>query len=279
MIAPGAAASVGHAFISALIRRGAGYVGACGLVAAATAASAAIEAQAPHAQVSLVFVLPVVVAAAIWGWGPSLLATLLGAGAFDFVFTEPRFTFRIDQPAEIVTLVLLLVVAALASASAAQARRSALQARRAAKHADALHDLARSTLAGADAETLLRLGQVTLERCFGVPAVVLRASDDRQVKAPGSGERHTLSGDDLEAARWAMEHGACTRAADYPFFGSRFDFWPGAGGGLAFGLMFGLTDDRPHQPGELIELVAGYLIGADARLGPTGVDARHLQPS
>ena len=54
--------------------------------------------------------VPVVVAGASFGLGPSLFSAVLGALAFDFFLTEPRYSLMIDDPANIWAMCLLFVV-------------------------------------------------------------------------------------------------------------------------------------------------------------------------
>ena len=50
---------------------------------------------------TLVYVLPVIVAANLFGWGPSLLAVVGGVAAYDFLFTVPYYSLSVTDPAEI----------------------------------------------------------------------------------------------------------------------------------------------------------------------------------
>jgi two-component system sensor histidine kinase KdpD len=113
---------------SALVGYGAGLA----LVAAATIIAFVVDhlVQAPN--LSLVFVLPVTVAALSFGWGPALVSALVSVAVFDFLFVEPRMSFQVASPTDLWALALLLLVAAIASTVGAQSRRRAVEARRAA---------------------------------------------------------------------------------------------------------------------------------------------------
>ena len=50
---------------------------------------------------SLVFVVPVIIAGVSLGLGPSLFSAILGALAFNFFLTEPRYTLAVDDPPNI----------------------------------------------------------------------------------------------------------------------------------------------------------------------------------
>ena len=68
---------------------------ALALLAAATLAAVLFD-QLTHApNLSLVFVLPVVIAGASLGWGPALTAAVGGSLAFNFFLIAPRYTLRL----------------------------------------------------------------------------------------------------------------------------------------------------------------------------------------
>src|SRR4051812_20066546 len=84
------------------------------LVAAATVLAFVVDQLIAAPNLTLIFVLPVMIAATAFGWGPALAAVILGVLAFDFFFTAPYISFRIDRPSDIWAAVLLLAVAAIA---------------------------------------------------------------------------------------------------------------------------------------------------------------------
>src|SRR5271154_1858389 len=61
-------------------------------VAVATGFAFIVERLVGAPNLTLIFVLPVIAAATAFGWGPSLVATVASVLAFDFFFTEPRYS-------------------------------------------------------------------------------------------------------------------------------------------------------------------------------------------
>ena len=86
-----------------------GYLAALGAVGLATLAAVAFDAQVHAPNLSLVFVLPVVFAAAIFGWGPALTAALGGVLAYNYFLITPRHTFHVADPGDAWALLLLVV--------------------------------------------------------------------------------------------------------------------------------------------------------------------------
>jgi two-component system sensor histidine kinase KdpD len=110
------------------------------LVAVSTLVALWIAGRWGSASVEMVYLPAVLAAAAWWGLGPALLAALTSALSYDFFFTEPLRTFRIDQPADIVDVVILFIVAVVTSQLASAIRRQARLAE--------LHATRNATIAG-----------------------------------------------------------------------------------------------------------------------------------
>jgi K+-sensing histidine kinase KdpD len=70
----------------------------------------------------IVYLIPVVVAATRWGTGPAIAAALAGGAAADFFFFTPFYSLRIDDPQEVVDLLLFLFVALVSGHLASRLR-------------------------------------------------------------------------------------------------------------------------------------------------------------
>lgn len=238
-----------------------GYLGALAAVAAATGLAMVIDRQAPAPNLSLVFVLPVVAAAAWAGWGPALVAALGGVLAYNYFLIAPRGTLQVEEPANVLALVLLLLTAAVVSAVAAQARRRAIEAETGAAQAAALHGLARRLVAETTREGVAERCAEALAALFRAPALVL-------LRDAGGGEHLVARGAsptaaDLDALRWSLAAGLATRGGAYPASDSDFDVWPLTTPKRQFAAVAvaisGGRDGRPAAPERLVETVQGYL--------------------
>ena len=95
------------------------------MTAFATVIAVGLESKVTIPNLSLLYVIPVVVAAVAFGLGPSLCSAVLGALAYNFFFTEPRYSLMVDDPANVWAIGLLFVVGCIASGVASIARRRA----------------------------------------------------------------------------------------------------------------------------------------------------------
>ena len=105
-----------------------GYVASVAMTAIAALLSVAVDSQITIPNLSLVFVVPVVIAAIWFGLGPSLASAILGALAYNFFLTEPRYTLVVDDPANIWAIGLLFVVGVVVSGVAFTSGRRAAEA-------------------------------------------------------------------------------------------------------------------------------------------------------
>ena len=123
--------------------------GMVGGVAAMLGLIALVERYAPIPNLSILFLLPVMLCAVTWGWWSALAASLLAFVAYNYLFVEPRYTFMIYDPQEWLALLIFLVVAAVTSTLAARERARRDQASRQARTATFLYELSRA-LGGPD---------------------------------------------------------------------------------------------------------------------------------
>lgn len=238
-----------------------GYLLAPPLCALATMLAVVVDRWVAAPNLSLVFVLPVVILAVSFGLGPALTAGCLGVMAFNFFLIEPRYSLRVDDPANVWALGLMLLVAAIVSGVAAQSRRRAIESRGHADQSAALQSLARALVAAPDRSSIVRATVDALGRMFEGPAVVLLAEGGALAADPHS--EAMLSPADLDAARWALSARRLKRADTYPIDASTFDFWPITTRSrlqAAIGVkLLGRAEGRPAATERLIEIVGGYL--------------------
>ena len=116
------------------------YAAAQVLVAISTLVALWIGSRWGSAAVEMIYLPGVLAAGVWWGFGPAVLAAVSSALAYNYFFTEPIYTLRIDSAVDIVDVVILFLVAVVTSQLASAIRR---QARIAEAHANR-----NSTIAG-----------------------------------------------------------------------------------------------------------------------------------
>ena len=109
----------------------------------ATLAAAALEQWIGVADASPAYLVPVVIAAALLGTWAAIGTSFLGFLVYDFLFTTPRFTFQVSDPAEWLSLLLFLIVAVVIGRLTALLRDRAEEADRRAREGVALVAMSR----------------------------------------------------------------------------------------------------------------------------------------
>ena len=239
-----------------------GYAVSVMMVVAATIVAVVVDQAVRVPNLSLIFVLPVVIAAVSFGWKPAMTAAAAAVVADNFFLIAPRFTLRVADPANGWALGLLLVTAAIVSTVAAQSRRRALEAVRAADQAMALQAMAQAMTGAIDREEIAEAAARALHRLFEAPAVIL-IDDGGELAVAARAGGAELSPADNEAARWVVTSRLATRAGVYPAGSAAFDLWPVVTPQrrhCVIGVRFeDCEGGRPEAPERLVEIVGGYL--------------------
>lgn len=232
------------------------YLAALAMTAFAVVVGFALESAAAIPNLSLVFVMPVLLSAMVFGLGPSILAAVTGALAYNFFFVAPRFSFRVDDAANLWAVGLLLAIGVIASGVASRAARQRWALQRHERRLRALRRYAASLGSPAGERESEQSAADALADIFKVPVAVL-ALKDREVRETALNGARVTREEDLAAARLCLAQGVPTRVGTYPTQGSQFSFWP-VTETLAIGLAFAI-DDYPEEPSLFIEVVIRLL--------------------
>jgi len=236
------------------------YLASIAMTGIATVVAIGVESRVNIPNLSLLFVVPVIVAGVGLGLGPSLCSAVLGALAFNFFLTEPRYSLAVDDPANIWAIALLFAVGVISSGVAFTSRRRANEAALLRKQAAVLQGYSRDIVATDDGDTVASITCKALGALFGVPAVVLFVADGAVISVKGAGDVE-LTEAELAAARSSLASGSVLRGGVYPHLASRFDFWPvrtAESRNAVIGLAFD-PDERPQSPDVPVQIVAGVL--------------------
>ena len=100
------------------------YALAAGLVAAAALVAKGLMTMLPLPDPGMVFLAAVLLSAVLAGLGPSIFAAVLGLLIYDFFFVDPRLTFTVTKPQDVLSLFMFLAVAVLTSELTARVLKS-----------------------------------------------------------------------------------------------------------------------------------------------------------
>jgi K+-sensing histidine kinase KdpD len=236
------------------------YLASIAMTAIATAVAVSVDSKVTIPNLSLVFVVPVIIAGIGLGLGPSFCSAVLGALAFNFFLTEPRYSLAVDDPANIWAIGLLFVVGLIVSGVAFTSRQRATEAALLRRQTTMLQSYSRDVVAADNTSAIVSITSQALTALFQVPVVVMLVTEGRVVSLKQVGDVEPQEAD-LEAARSSLETGTVVRSGIYPNLASRFDFWPvetAEGRNAVIGLAFD-PDERPSTPDVPVDIVVRIL--------------------
>lgn len=252
------------------------YLAAFALTAFAAVVAVGVDSHVAIPNISLIFVVPVTIAAVGLGLGPSLFSAILGALAYNFFLTEPRHTLIVDDPANVWAIGLLFVIGLIVSAVAFTSQRRATDAALLRRQVAVLQGYSRDVVAADGAKAIVSITAQALAALFRVPVVVILVIEGKMVSIERVGDIEPQEAE-IEAARSSLATGLVSPAGVYPALASRLDFWPvttAVGPGAAIGVAFD-PDERPPAPATLVDIVGRFLALALER---TSRGDRHARP-
>jgi two-component system sensor histidine kinase KdpD len=209
------------------------YARAAVTVAASTAAAGAMFALGvAAANLVMVYLVGVVLVAARWGRGPSILAAILSVAAFDFLYVPPFLTFSVSDTQYVVTFVVMLMVALLISTLTVRIKEQAEMARERERRTSTLYSLSRELASTRNLDAMIvALGRHVLDLFDGQIAVFLAGEDGRLAIRGESAPPFAQDSKEAAVAQWVHEHSqhagrgtatlAGARALHLPLVGSR----------------------------------------------------------
>jgi two-component system, OmpR family, sensor histidine kinase KdpD len=159
------------------------YAAALLMVGAATVLGLVISPRWGNSAIDLLYLPAVLGAAVVGGLWTALLAAVLSALAYNFFFTAPHMTFRIDNPNDVVTVLVLFAVAAVTSQLAASIREQARIAEAHAARNATIAGFARRLLSCTNEQEIADVSTRELGTIFECNAVLISNDQEPQVLA------------------------------------------------------------------------------------------------
>jgi two-component system sensor histidine kinase KdpD len=183
------------------------FAGAFGLSLAALLIGVLLRQYMAVSNVALVLLVAVLASAVAYGLWPSLAACLFLALAYNFLFLPPLYTFTITAPENIITLLVFMLVAAIASNLTVRVRTQAIVARQRAATTEDLYRFSRKLAGIARLDDLLWATAYQIAHMLGVHVVLLMPKGDELEVRAGYPPEDLLEEGDLAAAKWAFQQG------------------------------------------------------------------------
>jgi two-component system sensor histidine kinase KdpD len=157
------------------------------------------------ANIAMVLLLGVVVAAARFGRGPGIYASLVSVLVFDFCFVPPQWTLAVSDAQYVITFGVMLGVALAISALTARIRGQVVSARQQHRRAETLYRLSKQLAAISGSEFLSNLAAAQITELFpGEVLVYLLDERDRLQLRVGQNSSIGKQPNSLGVAQWTL---------------------------------------------------------------------------
>ena len=181
-----------------------GYFFAVLATVLATGLGSVIDLWLPVASISVAYLLAVMVVAMRVGLQSAILASVMSFFAFNFFFTEPRWSFAVSDTQNILTLVFFLIAAVIVSNMASRLRSQVQATRESARRTSNLYDFGRKVTAAATQDdvqwAVVHHIAATIQ---GKSLIMLPAEHGRLTIAAGYPPEDQLDDKSSAAADWA----------------------------------------------------------------------------
>jgi len=178
------------------------------IVAACSGLALPMAGRLDPVNIVMVYLAGVVFVAARFGRGPSVLASIAGVAAFDFLYVPPYLTFAVADTQYLLTFAVMLLVSLLVSNLTAGMRHQARVARYREGRMRSLNAMGRELASARTEDAIGRIAVRHVSQVFAAEAVVLLPDPAGRVAHPRAESIHgSLHGADLAVAQWVHDHG------------------------------------------------------------------------
>ncbi|MGB3928588.1 MAG: sensor histidine kinase KdpD [Sphingobium sp.] len=196
------------------------------MVAAVTAFASGLFHILDLGNVALLYLLPVMVASSLFGLRPGLFAGITSSLAYNFFFLPPTGTFSVNNPENVISIIVLLGVAFATSQFASRVRDQAELAGSSARQNAALAGFLRQLTATGNDEELMQAICGEIGRLFDVRTSLLVPTIDGPQLRAASPPENSMDAIELAAAQWATDKNQPTGRGSDTLTASDWLFYP-----------------------------------------------------
>jgi two-component system sensor histidine kinase KdpD len=238
----------------------AGYIWTTMMVAGITGIASALFHILDLGNVALLYLLPVMVAATLFGLRTGIFAGIASSLAYNFIFLPPTGTLTVNNPENVISMLVLLGVAIATSQLTARVRAQADMAAASARTNAALAGFLRRLTPLNDPLDLGRAICEDVARLFDLRTVLLVPDGSGLSFQAASGPKYDLETMEVAAAQWAFDTGAPAGKGSGTLTASDWYFHPLRAGEKTQGVLGLAKEDggdplRPDQLPLLTSLV------------------------
>jgi two-component system, OmpR family, sensor histidine kinase KdpD len=220
------------------------YVAALAAVAVALGFGELIWRWVGRVNIDLVFLTAVVAVAVRFGLWPSLMASVVSALCYNFLFVGPNYRFTLTDPTNFSAFGFFTLVAIIVSNVAARGRTQAMAAMERARTTESLYAFSRKLAGTGTLDDVLWATAYQAALMLKVRVVLLLPEHGTIAVKAGYPPEDILDSADLAAAKWAWENDRAAGRGSDTLPGAKRLFLPMHTGRGAVGVM-GIDSDKP----------------------------------
>ena len=186
---------------------------------------------------SMIYLLVIIVVAIRFGRGPSVVASGLSVAAFNFFFVPPLFTFAVSDAHNLLTFAMMFGVGQLISALALRIKRQELNARERESRTAALYALSRALGTTADDRAAAAVLAAHGGDVFHAAVGVVLAPRSGVLRLDGRAGEVPFDAAEQGVIRWVLEHGQPAGAGTDTLPGARITCVPMRSGAAVLGVL------------------------------------------
>ncbi|MGZ8219212.1 DUF4118 domain-containing protein [Methylomagnum sp.] len=214
------------------------YAWAVLVVAACTLIAKLIFGGFDLANLVMVYLVGVILVATRLGQGPSILASVLAVGTFDFLFVTPYYSFKVSDTQYLVTLLGMLTVAVVISHLMANVRYQARVAGHRERRATVLYRMSRELAAARSEGDIVRIAIRHVHAEFGSRTVILFPNEHGRIVHPTEKPLEaSLRGADRGVAQWVHDHNEPAGQGTHTLAGAQAVYFPLGADNQALGVL------------------------------------------
>nr|WP_313633028.1 sensor histidine kinase KdpD [Brevundimonas naejangsanensis] len=184
-----------------------GYAVGAACVVAATGLALLLDRTFERVDLGVIYLSAVLAAGVLYGLRPALAAATVAFLTYNFLFLQPKYSFAIGSPTDVLTLIVFWAVALTTGFLAGRVREQAKTAQRRASAVSALLAASQRLTGVGDRTTAARILAEQTAAAAGAGAVVLLPINDELTLVAGAPTKTPLDAEAMAAARWAWEKG------------------------------------------------------------------------
>jgi Osmosensitive K+ channel histidine kinase len=158
------------------------YIGITAIILFMTIVLHPLEAAFDMVNIALVFLLPVLLSASLWGFRPALYAAVLSVLAFDFYFIPPTLSFTVADLRYLISFAVYLSVAAITASLSSRLKHQLLLSKQREAHTAVLYELSRELGAVTDLQSLIDSVSLQVSKSIGSDIAVFLPDEQNRLK-------------------------------------------------------------------------------------------------